>query len=329
MTPDKKAAVLADYRAKKATSAAALARAHGLSRSAVYRLLQSVKVTSDIDKPRGVAVKAKTEEADSVIFNSDDEQDFQKRSERFAEDLGLPSASNLKNFDDGREGENNADERLDKAAEAMFGSFDAKPEMPDDVLESVFNGPPPSQAVSPRRTAHVVIPYEESPVVKHDLIQRIIFNVENFGPLLNTIVGPSPQAFIASLQSLRSEELEKTLEVIERTRSVGNIAAGLKQTFFMVASATEVGASVIGVKARGFADRLRAEDQQITMIMKELAIENWARVKGMDSPTARLGVLFCMTLAQTDSMNRLNDVMRPQMAARQIPEAFVKANSDL
>ena len=43
MTPDKKTAVLADYRAKKATSAAQLAKMHGLSRSAVYRLLLSEK----------------------------------------------------------------------------------------------------------------------------------------------------------------------------------------------------------------------------------------------------------------------------------------------
>jgi hypothetical protein len=40
-------------------------------------------------------------------------------------------------------------------------------------------------------------------------------------------------------------------------------------------------------------------------------------------------VLFCMTLAQTDSVNRLNDAIKPQLASRTVPSDFATAHSDL
>jgi hypothetical protein len=349
MTPDKKAAVLNDYRAKKATSAAELSKLHGVSRSAVYRLLLNEKRTSESTKPTTQAQvsKAKLSQAkpiqartqpqdndnDSYTFDSDEEQVFQRKAERFAEDLGLPMSSDLRNLEDDQEDSKAREQRLDEAADALFGSFNKQPDIPEDVLVSVFDEPPPSSQKTPKpriKSRFVEEPeVSESPVVKQDLIQRIIFNVENFGALLNTIVGSNPQTFIAGLSNLSVTELEKTLSVLERTRSIGNIANGLKQTFFMVASATEAATSMVGVKAQGFTEKLRAEDQQITMIMKELAIDNWERVKSMDSPTARLGVLFCVTLAQTDSVNRLNEALRPQLESRQVPEDFLKAHSDL
>ena len=62
------------------------------------------------------------------------------------------------------------------------------------------------------------------------------------------------------------------------------------------------------------------------MIMKELAIEQWNRLKVMDTPTARLGVLFCLTLAQTDARNRLEEHLK---AAETVPPDLVSANADL
>lgn len=309
MIPDKKAAVLADYRAKKATSATALAKLHGVSRSAVYRLLQSetkaAATTAIVDsKP---AMKPTAQESDEYDeeYDSADEQRFLRRSDKFAEDLGLPAAgSNLQNIDDSKAPEER-EEELDGAVDTIFGNNVIRRPQPVRVFDE-HPPPPPPVHVIPR-------------IDRHDVIQRIIFNVQNFGPLLETIVGPQPESFIATVQKLPDEELVGMLTTLERTRSVGNIATGFKQTFFMVAQATEITTTFLGVKARGFTERLRAEEQQIAMIMKELAIENWERVKAMDSPTARLGILFCMTLAQTDASNRLTEAMKPGLSSRVSP----------
>lgn len=333
MTPEKKAAVLADFRAKKATSAAQLAKMHGLSRSAVYRLLKNEQKDEPESKEES---ESKTRDDVSVTsFTSQDNAKFLRNSDIFAEDLGLPLVSDIMQHDENPNSAAAKKERnLDDAVSSVFGSggtaivdTDVSPE----VLSKVFEERPPRrtrQRVEPEQEREPEREPEPVRVDRQDLIQRIVFNVENFGPLLSTIVGTDTQAFIKSLHTLGPAELQRTLEVLERTRSVGNIAAGFKTTFFMVAQATEVVTLAVGVKAKGFAERIRAEDAQVTMIMKELALENWNRVKAMDSPTARLGVLFCMTLAQTDSMNRLNEVMRPQMASP-VPDAFSAAHKDL
>jgi hypothetical protein len=39
--------------------------------------------------------------------------------------------------------------------------------------------------------------------------------------------------------------------------------------------------------------------------MKELAIDQWETLKGMNSPEMRLGALFGLTLIQTDAANRM------------------------
>ena len=290
MLPEKQAAVLADYRSKKLKSAAALAKAHGVSRSAVYRLLQAAATSPLAEEPR-VAEAPKPEPVKLVIteYDSDDELQFLRRSDKFAEDLGLPAAGSTHQVVNDGKAPAEREEELDEAVEAIFSPPRHRVFIPEQEPEPRFVRP--------------VVPIVS--VDRQDLVQRIIFNVQTFGPLLTTIIGPSSDAFIATLQNLTDDELAGTLKTLERTRSVGNIAAGFSQTFYMVAQATEMTTEALGVKAQGFTARLRAEEQQISMIMKELAIDNWERVKAMDSPTARLGILFCMTLAQTDATNRL------------------------
>ena len=358
MLPDKKTAIIADYRAGKAKSAAELAKLHGVSRSAVYRLLKNITQEPHAPQgkpqapqaPQGGKLQAPTgkredvppqkahvpqrntappkDDAD-VAFDSDDDAKFLQRSDKFAEDLELPASSNLQHTEEVDEEAN--EEELDDAAVNIFGEVDESVEIPSALLDKVFTEDRPRAQLK----RNVSIPYNEE-VTRHvipridrnDVIQRVIFNVENFGPLLTTIVGPHPESFLAECQKMSDDELTSTLRLIERTRSVGNIAAGFKQTFFMVAQATEVTSSFLGVKARGFTERLKAEEQQVAMIMKELAIENWERVKAMDSPTTRLGILFCMTLAQTDASNRLNDAVKPALSSRVSPGTEA-AHSDL
>ena len=327
MLPDKQAAVLADFRSKKATSATELAKLHGLSRSAVYRLLQS-----EVKKTAAVAAAAVTASRTSIVpsqpargapqkksddegeedeaYGSDEEHAFLLRSNKFAEDLGLPSnGSNLQNIDEDERPSGEREEELDGAVDAIF-SASSRAAMPPEALNRIFAEP----MRRPVEQVHVI-----PSIDRQDIIQRIIFNVQTFGPLLVTIVGPQPDSFIAAVQNMSASELTQTLTTLERTRSVGNIAAGFKQTFFMVTQATELTSVFVGIKAQGFTERMRAEEQQIGMIMKELAIDNWERVKAMDSPTARLGILFCMTLAQTDATNRLADALKPGLNSRVSP----------
>lgn len=309
MLPETKAAVLADYRAKKLKSAAALAKAHGVSRSAVYRLLQA----ENTQAPALVVTEPVTE-PDESTFDSDDELQFLRRSDKFAEDLGLPATSTRHVVDDGKTPAER-EEELDGAVEAIFS-----PPVPRFQLPR-YREPPREPEPEPV--------FVRVAVDRQDLLQRVIFNVQNFGPLLTTIIGPSPDAFIATLQNLSDDELAGTLKTLERTRSVGNIAAGFSQTFYMVAQATEITTGAIGVRAQGFTARLRAEEQQISMIMKELAIENWERVKAMDSPTARLGILFCMTLAQTDATNRLAAASASGPGSQRVSPGTEAAHADL
>ena len=338
MKPDKKAAVLADYHSKKATSATELAKLHGVSRSSVYRLLQkeaAVKAEAAAPivaprKPSDVVSAPKQkkpetappsdDEDDVEDFDSEDEQRFLLKSDKFAEDLGLPMVgSNLVNVEGDGKAPEEREEELDGAVDVIFGGGNTIiNSVPPALLERVFDDDepaPPQRQRSRREEVIHVIPR----IDRNDVIQRIIFNVQNFGPLLATIVGPQPDAFIAVVQKMGDDELVSTLTTLERTRSVGNIAAGFKQTFYMVAQATEITTTFLGVKAHGFTERLRAEEQQVAMIMKELAIENWERVKAMDSPTARLGILFCMTLAQTDASNRLTEALKPSLSSRVSP----------
>ena len=308
MLPDKKAAVLADYRSKKATSATELSKRHGVSRSAVYRLLQAeAKATAEAS-----TVKEEAEETPDI--DSEDERKFLLRSDKFAEDLGLPATSStLKNSVEDQVPAEEREEELDGAVDAIFGNTMGAPDrVAPQVLQRVFDRP-----LERRMPMPIMAPVPR--IDRQDVIQRIIFNVQNFAPLLVTITGTNTEAFIASLHERDDEELSSTLKTLERTRSLGNIAAGFQQTFFMVAQATEMTSSFLGVKAHGFTERLRAEEQQVSMIMKELAIENWESVKAMDSPTMRLGVLFAMTLAQTDATNRLNDALKPGLSSRVSP----------
>ena len=41
------------------------------------------------------------------------------------------------------------------------------------------------------------------------------------------------------------------------------------------------------------------------MCMKEIALNEWERLKDLDSPQTRLAMLFCLTLAQTHTKNEI------------------------
>lgn len=348
-SPEKREAVLADFRSKKMTSAAELAKAHGLSRSSVYRILagsQTEKNTGQTTGQKGTLSVRHTKPEETDVEDDDDNQsepetgvtnNFFYRSAKFADDLGLPELI-------GRPTANN-DQKTEEREEAMDAVIDQfimgkSHGAGDDQYIPTFAPPPQSKLLDelldsrPQPQPTVITRYEPVPdpyVVRPDVIQRIVFNVEHFGPLVKPIVGPNPQEFIQGLANRPDRELTGLLTAIERARSVGNIASGFKQTFFVVAQATEVTTKFIGLKPDGFTERLKQQEEEIGMIMKEIAIDQWQKVKAMDRPELRLGLMFCMTLVQTDANNRLKEHMarfsRGQTA--QVPASVVENHADL
>ena len=223
-----------------------------------------------------------------------------------------------------------ADELMSRIAGDM-GDFGGDAAL-DGVLGKIYAQPAPTSARRGGETSRqrATMSYEPPAVIydRTDLTQRIIFNVEHFSPHLKTIVGDNSEAFIQSLTVRSGEELNALLKTIERTRSIGNLAIGFKQVFYVAGQAVETGSRVIGMKTAGFTQQLREQDEEITMCLKEIAINEWERLKAFDSPQIRLGTLFCMTLMQTDARNRMGEALQKVVNAP-VNASVAAANADL
>lgn len=335
ITAEQKARILENFRTGKAKSAAELGKQIGVSRSAVYRVLSSARkvetttvevptkklikpmkptleikeATEKINKPRSASIDSRESDAESQVSYS-----FFQRSEKFADTLGLPEPSGFSHHMDDKKGI--SDEEREENVEAAMGMVLGSTAPKSRLLEELELDGPLAFKSPPKVNRSKQVPvkmenYFEEPtpqaifVDRGDLTQRILFNVEHFGPLLKGIVGPNPQEFIQGLEKRGDFELKALLNTLERTRSVGNIASGFKQTFYVVGQATEVVTKLAGMKTDGFVEQLRQQDTEVSMIMKELAIDQWETLKGMNSPEMRLGALFCLTLIQTDAGNRM------------------------
>ena len=266
-----------------------LSKAHGLSRSAVYRILESEKKNEQQAPPANSKETHEETEDDDRPAES-----FYFRNSKFADDLGLPDAPAQVHHDDSQPPPPVDDGTMD----AILDGFMSNMERPQQVSVPVAVSRIPEPQQQQLQQSHSRYDID-------DLVQRIVFNVQHFAPLLTTIIGTNHEAFIASLASREAYELKHLLTTIERTRSVGTISAGFKQVFYVAAQGVEVTSRLIGVKSQGFTHKLQQQDEEITMCMKEIALNEWERLKAMDSPQVRLGMLFCLTLAQTHTRNEM------------------------
>ena len=154
----------------------------------------------------------------------------------------------------------------------------------------------------------------EAPMDSAQMISRIQMNVENFAPLLKHIVKPDADTFQKELFYKSEDELKLLLRVIERARLTGNMANQFKHIFWMTTGAVEMVAPVIGVKAQGLTHALRQQDEEIALILKEMALERADSLQNAQRPEVRLAFLVSTTLLSVDSLNRLK-------ASRQKPTA--------
>jgi len=151
------------------------------------------------------------------------------------------------------------------------------------------------------------------------MISRIQMNVENFAPLLTHILKPDPEEFMKVLYYKSEDELKILLKVIERARLVGNMANQFKHMFWTTTGALEVGAPFIGVKANGLTQALRVQDQEIQLILKEMALERADSFEHAQRPEVRLAFLVSTTLLSVDSLNRMRAAQpkQPQKEAKE------------
>jgi uncharacterized protein YdbL (DUF1318 family) len=147
----------------------------------------------------------------------------------------------------------------------------------------------------------------DDPAAKSELIGKITLNANAFESLLKEHLVPTKEAFLAGLGKKSAEELSVVLKTMEYARSVGNLTNQLRHLTFMAASAVELGSKSVGLKTEGYANALRAQDDEIRMILQEIAMERASSFQKYQRPELRLAMLFSTTLLATDSQNRLKE----------------------
>lgn len=172
----------------------------------------------------------------------------------------------------------------------------------DNLIKEALNGnlmPP-----APEMLKEITKVYEDDSETRAKFLSRIYLNVINFQDLLPFI--RDKDKFLMSLHKKSTKELISLSGLIETQRSLGNVANQMKHALFVVAKGTEtVSSTFLGIKAQGFYDEIYKREQEINLILQEIAVENADRLKSYTSPSMRLAMLFTSTLMLTDSRNRL------------------------
>ena len=185
---------------------------------------------------------------------------------------------------------------MEKATEALFG----------DSEEEEEEAPVVKRGKTVRLPA---TPKANDDDERYVLTQRIILNVDNFLPLYNFI--KDKDEYIRSLPRKSVAELDNILKTLENTRTVINLTNQFKGVFSVVVRGTEViGSQLFRLKTQGLADNFASSQQEIDLILREIAIDYAPKMRITQKPELRLAMLYAMTVLQTDQMNRMKDMMR-------------------
>jgi len=217
---------------------------------------------------------------------------------------------------------NSAPELLisEEDAEELMDAVDYKPadktlpEKQDKIVESLMEDiltPKPTHKLSnfktPVLSPKVHFQKEDTPEETASIISRIHMNIDNFEPLLQNVLVPNKEQFLASIQRKSLRELKMTLKLIEDTRIIGTASIQMKNMLVVGAQFTELATSKIGIRSQGFAQNILSQEEEITMVLRELALERVDSLRNIQRPEMRLAMLFSMTLLATDQANRLKD----------------------
>jgi hypothetical protein len=303
---------------KDGKSPTEIAKELGVARSSIYRITNATATKQTRSKRDDSSVSSasgsNSDAEDAEDDDGDDEDNnpsivkkFLKMSNVFADELGLKEEKPNPDNDDKSPQLIIQEERQTSDAKANFTRMMMESDRPMQAVEI------PSVAQMRehiRRPMPTIINIPDPDFDRGEVIQRIMFNVEHFAPMLRKIIGDDADGFVQSLSGRSDRELEGLLQVIDRTRAVGNLATTFKHTFYMAAQGAEVVTSqFLNMRTRGFVQALQAQDTEIQMAIKELAIDNYNKFNKMNRPEMRLGMLAVMTLIQVDSTARLREAM--------------------
>jgi len=139
---------------------------------------------------------------------------------------------------------------------------------------------------------------------KADVLAKIYLNCNNFELVLRDIIRPNKEEYLKGMSKKSLGELRGILRLLEHTRTVNNSANQLKHVVFMGASAIEMGSQQFGMKTQGYTQMIRAQEEEIQSILREIALENADKLQKYQSPTVRLTLLMTTTLLAVDSRGR-------------------------
>jgi hypothetical protein len=184
-----------------------------------------------------------------------------------------------------------------------------------DIIDRILSVEPAKKkgrskkAAAPEPLFESILPVREELVdvdeEKAKVLSKIQMNVSNFEVVLRDILRPSKEDFLKTLTKKGLPELRVILKTIEHTRAVNNTANQLKGMVLMGASGVEMITSQLGLKTQGYGHMIRAQEEEIQSILREIALERVDELKKYQRPEVRLTLLLTTTLMAVDSRNRL------------------------
>jgi hypothetical protein len=166
---------------------------------------------------------------------------------------------------------------------------------------------------------------------KAALIAALHMEADAFEAVLGSVLQPNKAAWLKSLPSMRAEELNVLLSVVKRTRTVANLTNSARHTFYLAARGLEMGTSVfLKLHTQGYEAQLRAQDAEVTSILRELAADNVDKWGAAQRPELRLALLASSTLLAVDGANRARAAASARTAtARPVPANVAQQFGDL
>lgn len=169
----------------------------------------------------------------------------------------------------------------------------------------------PREPKTPRPQKEIV---QVDHAFKGELIAKITMNVNNFEPLLKDFVKPSKEAFLTSLYKKPQAELESLLKTLETTRSVSNMSNQFMHFFWLGSNIVEVGTTqYMGIDTTGLSMALRQQQDEISMIMKEICLDKVDTFKKVQKPEYRLAMILTTTALGVSTQNQIKKLQnKPQ-----------------
>jgi hypothetical protein len=164
----------------------------------------------------------------------------------------------------------------------------------------------------------------DDPDSKASLIGKITINANAFEPLLVDHLLPSKDAYLQGLSKRSEDDLVVQLRTLEYARTVGNLTNQMKHLTYLGVSTVELFGAKVGLKTQGYADAVKAQEREIQMILKEVAMERAEQWGKAQRPELRLAMVLANTLLAIDNHNRSR-----ALQTAQINESTSKKFADL